>query len=763
MLELAGVPLRDRGPAGAQPARRGRARRHRAPARRGRARAAAGALGAAGRGERAVRPVARRGAHAAQRRRAVRARPRRHVRRRARRHRALPGGRSRWRATRSASGRSAAEARARRPPRHPVATVLRTRRAARRRRAHRRAAEARGRVLGALAAGFDALDAERPRRGARAAEDLGRRAALALDNARLYAERSAVAATLQRSLLPPDLPRIPGAQVAARYRRRATGNEVGGDFYDCFATGGGDWALVIGDVCGKGAEAAAITALARYTLRPRCCTRRRPRRCSPSSTRRCCARASTTASAPCSTPRYAAPGRLRASCWRRAAPLPLVLRAGGRSSGRRAGDAAGHRPGARDQRGARGARRRRRARALHGRRRRGQPVRRALGPERLAELLRTLAGADAGAIAEAIEHEALAVQGGRLRDDVAVVVLRVGRAGTVSRPGRGGSAARMKLLVVTPEPVDAAPCARRSARGGGRRGARRLPRRQPLGSRSGSPTPTRRSRRPRPPRRRRSSGSRRRASTPPATPARPSPPVAIQDALATFAADRIVVFSHPEGDRDYREDDGLADAEQRFGVPSQHADRPLRRCSPRTAAPARTSPSATGAVPTAWRWRGTTGASPTRPPGGAAIVLCGVCRAPRRGVGADRARRPRPRRAAGSHGRARPRFIRRPPTRVHSGGPGFLRWVVAERAWADPAGFGVAAPPFLRATPDRLTVDLGPDARLEASSSPTPVGLAACGRSARSALAQLAPGLPQYWQPVNARRAGHRLRPGSAT
>jgi nucleotide-binding universal stress UspA family protein len=49
------------------------------------------------------------------------------------------------------------------------------------------------------------------------------------------------------------------------------------------------------------------------------------------------------------------------------------------------------------------------------------------------------------------------------------------------------------------------------------------------------------------------------------------PAVAIQDALATFAADRIVVFSHPEGDRDYREDDGLADVEARFGVPVTHA------------------------------------------------------------------------------------------------------------------------------------------------------------------------------------------------
>ena len=126
---------------------------------------------------------------------------------------------------------------------------------------------ARGRVLGALAAGFDRL-AEADRADELALlEDLGRRAALALDNARLYEERTAVAQTLQRSLLPPELPVIPGVQVAARYLAAGSGNDIGGDFYDGFATGRGDWALVIGDVCGKGAEAAAITALARYTLR----------------------------------------------------------------------------------------------------------------------------------------------------------------------------------------------------------------------------------------------------------------------------------------------------------------------------------------------------------------------------------------------------------------------------------------------------------------------------------------------------------------
>jgi serine phosphatase RsbU (regulator of sigma subunit) len=98
-------------------------------------------------------------------------------------------------------------------------------------------------------------------------EDVARRGALAIDNARLYEERAQVARTLQRSLLPPVLPQVPGIELAARYLAAGEGNEVGGDFYDCFPTGGGDWALVIGDVCGKGAEAAAVTALARYTVR----------------------------------------------------------------------------------------------------------------------------------------------------------------------------------------------------------------------------------------------------------------------------------------------------------------------------------------------------------------------------------------------------------------------------------------------------------------------------------------------------------------
>jgi PAS domain S-box-containing protein len=99
------------------------------------------------------------------------------------------------------------------------------------------------------------------------AEDLARRAAVAMDNARLYSERAQIARTLQESLLPPQLPRIPGVEAAARYVAAGEGMDVGGDFYDLFELGEGQWSIVMGDVCGKGADAAALTALARYTLR----------------------------------------------------------------------------------------------------------------------------------------------------------------------------------------------------------------------------------------------------------------------------------------------------------------------------------------------------------------------------------------------------------------------------------------------------------------------------------------------------------------
>jgi serine phosphatase RsbU (regulator of sigma subunit) len=126
---------------------------------------------------------------------------------------------------------------------------------------------ARGSVLGALtlwimrpAKAFD----ETARRTAKRLAD---RAALALDNARLHEQQSHIASVLQRSLLPRSLPQISGFESASRFLAAGEAYEVGGDFYDVFRTGSGTWTAVIGDVCGKGPEAASLTALARYTVR----------------------------------------------------------------------------------------------------------------------------------------------------------------------------------------------------------------------------------------------------------------------------------------------------------------------------------------------------------------------------------------------------------------------------------------------------------------------------------------------------------------
>jgi serine phosphatase RsbU (regulator of sigma subunit) len=96
-------------------------------------------------------------------------------------------------------------------------------------------------------------------------DELCRRATLALQNARLYEEKSTVAETLQRALLPPVLPEIPGLELAACYR--AAASEIGGDFYDVVPVGPSRWMIAVGDVCGKGIEAASLTAMVRYTLR----------------------------------------------------------------------------------------------------------------------------------------------------------------------------------------------------------------------------------------------------------------------------------------------------------------------------------------------------------------------------------------------------------------------------------------------------------------------------------------------------------------
>ncbi len=286
----------------------------------------------------------------------------------------------------------------------------------------------RGRTLGALTwvngrsgRRFDEQDVE-------LAHELARRCATAIDNARLYSDRSYIARTLQQSLLPVELPDIPGIETAARFRPTGEGNEVGGDFYDVFETGNRGWTVVMGDVCGKGPDAAAVTALARYTLRAAAMREKLPSRSlqllneallRQRDDRRFC------------TVAYAYLEKLdrgaRAGISTGGHPLPLVLRADGSvepvgAPGTLLGivpdpDLEDHlvtlepgdslvfytdgviesRP---DSNGV-------------------------LDERRLGELVATCAGESPDAIAARIEDAAVMSQNGRPRDDIAVLVLRV--------------------------------------------------------------------------------------------------------------------------------------------------------------------------------------------------------------------------------------------------------------------------------------------------------------------------------------------------
>jgi serine phosphatase RsbU (regulator of sigma subunit) len=135
------------------------------------------------------------------------------------------------------------------------------------------ALRARGRLTGALTLSVGWSGRRYRRDDADFAGVLSGRVALTLDNAGLFSDlerseqaRAEIAETLQHGLLPPPMPNIPGWSVAASYRPAGAENEVGGDFYDAFPAAGG-WMLVIGDVTGRGARAASVTAQARYTLR----------------------------------------------------------------------------------------------------------------------------------------------------------------------------------------------------------------------------------------------------------------------------------------------------------------------------------------------------------------------------------------------------------------------------------------------------------------------------------------------------------------
>ncbi len=98
------------------------------------------------------------------------------------------------------------------------------------------------------------------------AESIARRAALAIDNARAHGDLQAAGRALQESLLPPSAPTAPGFDIGVVYEPAGEDAAAGGDFYDLFPVGNGRWCFVVGDVCGTGAEAAAVTGLARHTI-----------------------------------------------------------------------------------------------------------------------------------------------------------------------------------------------------------------------------------------------------------------------------------------------------------------------------------------------------------------------------------------------------------------------------------------------------------------------------------------------------------------
>jgi GAF domain-containing protein len=124
----------------------------------------------------------------------------------------------------------------------------------------------RGRVLGVLTL-FSAESGRRyTRRDLAVAEDVGRRAALAIDNAHLHSETREVATRLQRAVLPEALPNLPGWELAAMCHP-AGRTEVGGDFYDAVELEGGRLAVVVGDVMGRGVSAAAAMAQMRSAVR----------------------------------------------------------------------------------------------------------------------------------------------------------------------------------------------------------------------------------------------------------------------------------------------------------------------------------------------------------------------------------------------------------------------------------------------------------------------------------------------------------------
>jgi sigma-B regulation protein RsbU (phosphoserine phosphatase) len=125
---------------------------------------------------------------------------------------------------------------------------------------------ARAQQLGTLSVGRDHDTWQRTEEVA-VVEDVARRAALAIDNAKIHAERRTIARALQRSLLPPQLPTVEGIEFGAEYVPTGEGVDVGGDFYDVVSLSDQRWLVVVGDVSGKGVQAATVTGLVRDATR----------------------------------------------------------------------------------------------------------------------------------------------------------------------------------------------------------------------------------------------------------------------------------------------------------------------------------------------------------------------------------------------------------------------------------------------------------------------------------------------------------------
>ena len=282
------------------------------------------------------------------------------------------------------------------------------------------------RILGTLALAADSSSDRRFGPEDRAfVEDIAGRAAVAIENSRSHRARSEVAQTLQRSLLPPHLPRIAGLELAQRYHSMGD-VEVGGDFFDVFPAGDGRWGVVMGDVCGKGVGAASLTALARYTVRAGAIEGE------PAAVLRLLNRAILDAEVGerfCTIAHAkveALDGRVRVVLACGGHPLPLLLSASGdvRSVGTpgtaiglfedielseveltmEPGDAlALYTDGFTEARSPEGA----------------------FDPELLDRALAAAAGLDAEGIAEVVDREVRAFEAGRQRDDMALLVLRV--------------------------------------------------------------------------------------------------------------------------------------------------------------------------------------------------------------------------------------------------------------------------------------------------------------------------------------------------